>query len=116
MRYVRWKALNCGVWPPTSEFVLSLPLIKSLPKVSATATAALKIKAAWTVPTLKPASGSSCGASSRSIFGRWQQCFAACAGLVICAAKIRLLADASRLCNYFEALPVEGFLALAMRL
>ncbi len=88
MRYVRWKALNCGVWPPTSEFVLSLPLMRSLPKVSATATAALRIKAAWTVPTLKPASGSSCGASSRSIFGRWQQCFCCLCGSLICAAKL----------------------------
>ena len=36
---------------------------------------------------LSPALGSSCGASSRSIFGRWQQCFVFSAGLVICAAK-----------------------------
>ena len=90
MRYVRWKALNCGVWPPTSEFMLSLPLMRSLPKVSATATAALRINAAWTVPTLSPALGSSCGASSRSIFGRWQQCLFVelCWFAVICAAKL----------------------------
>ena len=97
----------------TSEFMLSLPLMRSLPKVSATATAALRINAAWTVPTLSPALGSSCGASSRSIFGRWQQCSLSSSAAFDLCCQIRLLCR-PRLVIFSVGRPSES-LALATR-